>query len=678
MKRLVLFFAILMATQLLQAQLFNPVKWETSVEQIANDEFNLVATAKIDKGWHLYAQKVPKDGPIPTTFEFEKSTGYKLIEAPSEPIGTTVFDPIFEMTIKYFSDSTAFRQRIKTNEKSLNPIKAEVSFMVCDDKRCLPPKYVDLAFDLSKAVRVSSKPAQSTSNLTFLAKNNVDNSDLFDTKKTNQSNKNEGFWAILIATILAGFLSTFTPCVFPMIPLTVSFFLKQNSSDSKVKAKFNALLYGLCIILIYVLISIPFHLFESLSPGIFNEISTNVYLNLIFFVVFVLFACSFLGAFEINIPSSLSTKSDKASSAGGIIGIFFMALTLIIVSFSCTGPALGFVLGSVLSSDGGAFILTTAMLGFGIGLALPFVFFAIFPRLISNLPKSGGWLNTVKVVFGFIELALAFKFLSNVDLVLQLHWLEREVFIAIWIAIFLLLSFYLFEKIKLPHDDDTSRLSVSRLLLGMFTLSFSLYMIPGLWGAPLNLISAFPPPQHYSESPFGVGFSKISDQHSTTQVTALPKGAKLLPPHNIVAFTDYDMGLAYAKKVNKPVMLDFTGHACVNCRKMEQNVWAKSEVLSILKNDVVLVSLYVDDKRKLPESEVISSKLRPGKNLRYVGEKWSEFQTINFMANSQPFYVLVDLDGKKINEPIAYTPNAKKYLEWLSGGVEKFALTNSR
>jgi thiol:disulfide interchange protein DsbD len=524
-----------------------------------------------------------------------------------------------------------------------------------------------LLFDLSTAEKKSIEI--SSPSISLFQNSNIEDSSEIPIEK---SDAKQGYWSILLATILAGFLATFTPCVFPMIPLTVSFFLKKSSTESKIKSKLNALFYGLSIVFIYVLISIPFHLFESLSPGIFNEISTNVYLNLFFFVAFILFACSFLGAFEINMPSNLSTKSDNASNSGGIIGIFFMALTLIIVSFSCTGPALGFVLGSVLSADGGAMILTTAMLGFGIGLAFPFVFFAIFPSLISNLPKSGGWLNTVKVVFGFIELALAFKFLSNADLVLQLHLLEREVFIAIWITIFLALALYLFGKIKLPHDDDSNRISVPRLLLGMFSLSFVLYMIPGLWGAPLNIISAFPPPQHYSESPFGVGFAKISSANISTQNTPLPKGAKLLPPHNILAFTDYELGLAYAKKVNKPIMLDFTGHACVNCRKMEQNVWVKSEVLSILKNELVLISLYVDDKRKLPESEVIPSKLQPGKNLRYIGEKWSEFQTIHFKANAQPFYVLVDNDGKKIIEPIAYTPDAKVYFEWLSNGIEKF------
>src|SRR5690606_15483165 len=394
---------------------------------------------------------------------------------------------------------------------------------------------------------------------------------------------------------------TFTPCVFPMIPMTVSFFIKQNSS--KVKGKFNALFYGLCIIVIYVLISVPFHLFEGLDPNIFANISTNVYLNLFFFAVFTVFAISFFGAFEITMPNSLANKADNASNLGGLMGVFFMALTLIIVSFSCTGPALGLILGSVLSTEGGAMLLTIAMFGFGLGLALPFMLFALFPNLMSSMPKSGGWLNSVKVVFGFIELALAFKFLSNADLVLQLHFLEREVFIAIWIAIFIALSLYLLGKFSLPHDSPVSHLSVGRMLLAVISLSFTIYLIPGLWGAPLKLISGFPPPSTYSESPFGVGGS--GGGSAGTQ--ELPKGAKLAA-HGIVAFEDYEEGLAYAKEVNKPVMLDFTGHACVNCRKMEEHVWSDPAVLSILKNDVVLISLYCDEEKDLPESEQFISK----------------------------------------------------------------------
>ena len=366
---------------------------------------------------------------------------------------------------------------------------------------------------------------------------------------------------------------------------------------------------------------------------------------------------------------SWANKVDTKADKGGLIGIFFMALALAIVSFSCTGPIVGTLL--VQAAAGGNQVgPIVGMLGFSLALAIPFALFAAFPGWLNSLPKSGGWLNTVKVVLGFLELALAFKFLSNADLVLQLHLLEREVFLAIWIAIFGTLSFYLFGKIQLPHDSPLTHISVGRLSLGLLTLTFTIYMIPGLWGAPLNLISAFPPAQHYSESPYGVGFSQGG---STTAATPeIPEGAHVMAPHNIIAFTDYDLGMAYAKKVNKPVMLDFTGYACVNCRKMEQQVWPKEQILSILKNEVVLISLYVDDKRPLPGGEEVESKLRPGKKLKYVGQKWSEFQTIKYKANAQPFYVLTDNEGENLIDPVGYTPYVQEYHNWLKTGLANF------
>jgi len=482
-------------------------------------------------------------------------------------------------------------------------------------------------------------------------------------QKSQKKESGGSLWKIFLGTILAGLFATITPCVFPMIPMTVSFFLKQ--SKNKAKGKFNAFFYGFCIIAICFLISIPFHLIEGISPDIFSDISTNVYLNLFFFIVFIVFAISFFGAFEITIPSRLANKVDNASNSGGLIGVFFMALTLIIVSFSCIGPALGFVLGTALNSDGGATILSVAMLGFGFGLALPFMFFAFAPSLMGNLPKSGGWLNTVKVVFGFVEVALAFKFLSNADLVLQLHFLEREVFLAIWIACFLTLALYLFGKITLPHDDKLSHLSVGRMLFGVLVLSFAIYLVPGLWGAPLKLISAFPPPQTYSESPLGFGGS-----HSNESNEALPDGA-VSGPHKIVSFEDYDKGLAYARKVNKPIMIDFTGRACQNCRLMENNVWTDTEVLEMLKNDIVLISLFGDERTELPKDDQYISK-QSGDEIRTIGQKWSEFQRFNYGTNARPFYVLLDLKENKLNEPVAYTPDITEYKAWLKQGIANF------
>ncbi|MCK5815506.1 MAG: thioredoxin family protein, partial [Flavobacteriaceae bacterium] len=476
----------------------------------------------------------------------------------------------------------------------------------------------------------------------------------------------KGLWGTFLIAFLFGFTALLTPCVFPMIPMTVSFFTKQ--SKTKAAGIRNALIYGLSIVVIYVLLgTVVSYVFGA---DALNALATNVWFNLIFFVLLIVFAVSFLGAFEIMLPNSWANKVDKQAGRGGLIGIFFMALALAIVSFSCTGPIVGTLL--VEAAAGGNQIgPIVGMLGFSLAIALPFALFAAFPGWLNSLPKSGGWLNTVKVVLGFLELALAFKFLSNADLVLQLHWLEREVFLAIWIAIFGTLTLYLFGKIKLPHDSSITHISVGRLGLGITSLTFTLYMLPGLWGAPLDLISAFPPAQHYAESPYGVGFTKLG-AGGTSYDDEIPKGAHLMAPHDILAFNDYDLGLAYAKKVGKPIMLDFTGHACVNCRKMEQNVWVEPNVLRIIKNDVVLISLYVDDKRKLETDEIVDSKLRPGKKLKYIGQKWSELQAIKYKTNSQPFYVLMNHNEENLIDPVAYTPDAEEYLEWLQKGVSDF------
>ena len=474
----------------------------------------------------------------------------------------------------------------------------------------------------------------------------------------------KGLWSIFFIAFLSGFAALLTPCVFPMIPMTVSFFTKQ--SKNKAVGIRNAIVYGICIIFIYVLLGTA--VTSIFGADALNALATNVWFNIIFFILLVVFAVSFLGAFEIMLPNSWANKVDSQADRGGMIGIFFMALALAIVSFSCTGPIVGTLLVEAASKGGIAPII--GMLGFSFAIALPFALFAAFPGWLNSLPKSGGWLNTVKVVLGFLELALAFKFLSQADLVLQTHFLEREVFLAIWIAIFGALAFYLFGKIQLPHDSPLTHISVGRLGLGLIVMSFTIYMIPGLWGAPLNLISAFPPPQEYSESPYGVGYSKTGGGSEVP--TELPEGAHLLAPHDIVAFDDYDKGLAYAKEVGKPVMLDFTGWACVNCRKMEQNVWPKPEILKILKNDVVLISLYVDDKRPLEADEITESKLQPGKKLKYIGQKWSELQTLKYKANSQPFYVLMDHNEENLNTPVGYTPDVEEFHEWLQDGISKF------
>jgi len=658
MKKIFLLLFLLLLSAANYAQIHNPVKWSTSVKKISATEYDLIINAAIETNWHLYSQNVPEDGPIPTNFSFEVSKDFELVGKTSEEDGHTVDDPIFGMKIKYFDTNAIFKQRIKIINKSAITVLGEVEFMVCDDANCLPPTFVDLKFSIP-AIETT---AENTSKI-------ENNQDLKLVEKKKQSNSNNrSLLRIFIIAFFSGFAALLTPCVFPMIPMTVSFFTKQ--SKSKATGIKNAIIYGLSIVVIYVLLG-------SLVSAIFgadalNALSTNVWFNIIFFLLLIVFAVSFLGAFEIVLPSSWGTKVDAQADRGGIIGIFFMALALAIVSFSCTGPIVGTLL--VEAAAGGNQIgPIVGMLGFSLALAIPFALFAAFPGWLNSLPKSGGWLNTVKVVLGFLELALAFKFLSNADLVLQLHWLEREVFLAIWIAIFGTLAFYLFGKIQLPHDSPVTHISVGRLSLGLLSLTFTIYMIPGLWGAPLNLISAFPPAQHYSESPYGVGYTKLSnDLVIGGSQTKIPDGAHLMAPHNILAFNDYEKGVAYAKQVNKPVMLDFTGHACVNCRKMEQNVWAKDKILEILKNDVVLISLYVDDKRPLPAGEEIDSKLRPGKKLKYIGQKWSEFQTIKFGANAQPFYVLMNLNEENLNEPTAYTPDVDEYHAWLIEGITNF------
>jgi len=654
-------------TTTINAQIFEPVKWETSIEKVSASEYDLVATATIDQGWHLYSQSIPDDGPIPTTFSFKDAKGkYQLVGKTTEGEGHEEFDKVFEMDIKYFEKEASFKQRIilLTDEKII--IDETVEFMVCDDTSCLPPTEVALNFVVQGTATTKKieevKPAEPIFNIdsTDVKKDEPEASKETDTPI--QESEPKGLLGIFIIAFFSGFLALLTPCVFPMIPMTVSFFTKQ--SKTKAAGIRNALIYGLSIIVIYVFLGIL--VTWAFGADSLNALSTNVWFNITFFLVLVIFAISFFGAFELVLPSSWGTKVDAQADKGGFIGIFFMALALAIVSFSCTGPIVGTLLVEA-ASGGNQIGPIVGMLGFSSAIAIPFALFAAFPGWLNSLPKSGGWLNTVKVSLGFLELALAFKFLSNADLVLQSHWLEREVFLAIWIAVFGAFAFYLFGKIRLPHDSPTDQISVTRLSLGLIVLTFTIYLIPGLWGAPLKLISGFPPPMQYSESPYGVGFTKIGAGLAKEK---LPEGAKY-GPHDIVTFLDYDKGMAYAKKNNKPVLLDFTGHACVNCRKMEERVWSDPKILQILKNDIVLVSLYVDDKRQLPENEQFVSETT-GKKIKTIGNKWSDFQIKKYRANAQPYYVLLDQNGNNLNKYSAYDPNIESYMKWLKEGIANF------
>ena len=668
-KSILLLFLVLIKGAIINAQIFEPVKWTTSVEKISATEYDLISTASIDPGWHLYSQNVPEDGPISTSFNYPSSDDFELVGQTEEEEGHTVHDPVFDMVIKYFEDKAEFRQRIKLLDPDLDGIGGEVEFMVCDDEKCLPPTTVELAFNISGKESSLGSSLNIGSLKTGQSPKEVSKLDNPSKTPLGESKSKRGMWGIFFIAFLSGFAALLTPCVFPMIPMTVSFFTKQ--SETRAKGIRNAIIYGLAIIVIYVFLgTVVTAIFGADSP---NALATNVWFNLIFFILLVVFALSFMGAFEILLPNSWANKVDKQADRGGIIGIFFMALALALVSFSCTGPIVGPLLVEAALRGGIGPII--GMFGFSLAIALPFGLFAAFPGWMNSLPKSGGWLNTVKVFLGFLELALAFKFLSQADLVLQLHLLEREVFLSIWIAIFGALAFYLFGKIQLPHDSPITNISVGRLSMGLLVLAFTIYMVPGLWGAPLKLISAFPPPMEYSESPYGVGYTKAQNGGSVSKSTELPEGAHWLPPHDIMAFNDFDEGMAYAKKVGKPAMLDFTGWACVNCRKMEQNVWPDSRVLDLLKNDVVLISLYVDDKREL--TTPVDSKLKPGKKLKYIGQKWSEFQTLRYQANTQPFYVLIGNDEKDLVPPVAYTPNADDYYNWLKGGIDIFKKTKS-
>lgn len=689
MKKIYLFLLLAISLASVQSQILDPVKWSTSVKKISETEYDLIAKATIEDKWHLYSQEVPPDGPLPTLFTFEKNAAYKAVGKIKESKGVTEHDPVFDMVITFFANTATFTKRIQLTGNKGTTVKGEVEFMVCDDTRCLPPAYADLVFEIpapqkTEAVvttentdntKVSEETTEIVENTvvadTLLETNEVVNDTIKSTSdeslaalEQNKKQDKKGLWTIFIVAFLFGFTALLTPCVFPMIPMTVSFFTKQ--SKSKAAGIKNAIIYGIAIIVIYVVLG-------AIVTAIFgadalNALSTNVWFNIIFFLLIIFFAFSFLGAYEITLPSSWATKADKQADRGGMIGIFFMALALAIVSFSCTGPIIGYLLVEAASKGGIAPFV--GMFGFSLALALPFALFAAFPGWMNSLPKSGGWLNTVKVFLGFLELALAFKFLSNADLVLQLHWLEREVFLAIWIAVFGALALYLFGKIKLPHDSPLTHISVGRLSLGLLVLAFTVYMIPGLWGAPLKLISGFPPAMNYSESPYGVGYTKLGSGGGSSTTEEFPEGA-YLGPHDIISFHDYEVGLAYAKKIGKPVLIDFTGHACVNCRKMEERVWSEPKILNLLKEDIVLISLYVDDKRPLPDGEEVISKIS-GKKLRYIGQKWSEFQILKYKANAQPFYVLMDHNEENLIEPVGYTPDIEEYYAWLQKGVGAF------
>ena len=671
------------------AQIRTPVKWSFSSKAVTGTEAELLITANIEEGWHLYSQFIGEGGPVPTSFSYVPSKEYKLIGKTAEsPKAVSSFDKTFGMQIAWHEKQVVFKQKIKILEKGLITVHGKLEFMVCNDHECLPPEELEfiIPVSLKAAEPVAALPVEKPTPGPALipvpdspvsGKNNQELVRPASPRKVPtvaasrlsrpEQQEEKSLLGIFLASFLSGLAAFFMPCIYPMVPLTVSFFTKR--AGSKAKGIQSAALYGFSIILIYVLLGML--VTAIFGPGALNEFASSAEFNLTFFIILILFAFSFLGAFEITLPSSWVNKIDEKSNRGGAVGIFFMALTLAVVSFSCTGPIVGSLLGVI--SSGNYLSPVVGMFGFSLALALPFVLFAGFPGLLKDLPKSGGWLNTVKVSLGFLELALAFKFLSNVDL--AYHWglLNRDVFLVIWIVIFAVLGFYLLGKIRLDLDVELPFLSLPRLLFSMLVLGFAVYMIPGLWGAQLKPLSAWLPPSGSQQ--FSL-FAGVGD-NSAPNTTSGRKYSDILgrlTPHGLTAFYDFDEGLAYAKSVNKPVLLDFTGHSCANCRRMEESVWADPQVLSRLKNDYVLISLYVDDRTELPENEKYIS--ASGKKIKTLGQKWSDLQTSRFKTNSQPYYVIADTRGQALIAPQAFNLDINNYITFLDSGKAAFIKNN--
>ena len=649
---------IVIGTEESHAGFEDPIKWNGAVKLTADNKATVTVSAKLDAKWHIYSMKLPAgDGPETTALEFKLPNGVKQVGAVRE-VGKlkNEFDPNFDRKLLFFEHEVAYEIDFEFIDKK--SFEGSVYFMVCDDKQCLPPRNHFFKVDLEN---LTVNTVDETEGQDALVGDVVPKLEQIDLKNPvaacgePQEEETSNIFTIFFLGFIGGLIALLTPCVFPMIPLTVSFFTKGNSD--KKKGIRNATIYGGFIFLIYILLSLPFHLLDSIEPEILNEISTNIYLNVFFFVIFIFFAFSFFGYYEITLPSSVANKMDSKSEAGGIIGSFFMALTLAIVSFSCTGPILGSLLVGSLTADGGAFQLTAGMGGFGLALALPFALFAAFPSWLKSLPSSGGWLNNVKVVLGFIELALAFKFLSNADLVAHWGLLKYETFMVLWVLVAIGLTLYLFGKIRFPHDPKKVTLTGMRTTLAVVALVLTVYLMSGFrfdketrTFNSLSLLSGLAPPAGYS--------------------IMYPSKC----PNNFKCFKDLEEGMAYAKKVNKPIMLDFTGWACVNCRKMEEHVWTKDEIKGLINEELILISLYVDDKAELPKEQqgVYETKRGTKKMIKTVGDKWSTLQSEYFGKNTQPQYAIISPEGVLLNNPVPYTPDTKEYKAFLECGINAF------
>ena len=681
MRKIISFLLLSFVVYALQAQIKDPVKFKTELTALSDTEAEVVFTATMDKGWHVYSTDLGDGGPISATFNVDNKSGVELV-GKLKPVGKEVstFDKLFEMKVRYFENTAKFVQKVKFTGGAY-AIEGYLEYGACDDESCLPPtqvpfKYSGVAKAGNAAATKTEQPEQkvvdkqkeepvpavtkdssammelvpaTTTEVATDIQPAVASGDLWkpvisDLQALGEEHGQEDMsWIyIFITGFLGGLLALFTPCVWPIIPMTVSFFLKR--SKDKKKGIRDAWTYGASIVVIYVALGLAITLIFGASA--LNALSTNAIFNILFFLMLVVFAASFFGAFEIRLPSKWGNAVDsKAESTTGLLSIFLMAFTLSLVSFSCTGPIIGFLLVQV-STTGSVVAPAIGMLGFAIALALPFTLFALFPSWLKSMPKSGGWMNVIKVTLGFLELAFALKFLSVADLAYGWRLLDRETFLALWIVIFALLGFYLLGKIKFPHDDDDNKVGVTRFFMALISLAFAVYMVPGLWGAPLKAVSAFAPPMHTQD--FNLYKNEVHAK-----------------------FDDYDLGMEYARLNGKPVMLDFTGYGCVNCRKMEAAVWTDPKVSDLINNDYVLITLYVDNKTPLTEPVKIVENGKE-RTLRTVGDKWSYLQRVKFGANAQPFYVLLDNQGSPLNKSYAYDEDIPKYIEFLQTGLENY------
>ena len=690
MKKLISSIMLALIALVAQAQILTPVKWKIKLDDKGGaPEKEIVFTATADKGWHLYDMNLPEGGPVSTSFTFETLNGAELIGQPVPSVKpTTVYDEQFAMNLRWYPGTVSFIQKLKVTDPAKFKVEGEVEFMACNDETCLPPDQIPFSFD-KKSIHVDPALAANSSTTEVdkedataiqpdtqvvaeeASELNTPDPAAKETPATTSPKASDSLtdspnlWSpvidqlksfgdatvsaadtswlfIFFAGFLGGLIALLTPCVWPMIPMTVSFFLKRTK-DRK-KAIRDAITYGLSIIVIYLVMGL-------LITGIFgasalNDLSTNAIFNILFFLLLVVFAVSFFGAFELVLPASWTSKLDsKADSTTGVLSIFFMSFTLVLVSFSCTGPIIGTLLVQA-ASMGTAVGPAIGMFGFALALSIPFSVFAIFPNMLQSMPKSGGWLNSVKVVLGFLELALALKFLSVADLAYGWRLLDREAFIVLWIVIFSLLGVYLLGKIKFSHDSEVKYVSVPRLFMAIISFAFAIYMVPGLWGAPLKAISAFAPPLYTQD--FNLYKNEVH-----------------------AAFDDYESGMAYAKKVNKPVMIDFSGFGCVNCRKMEASVWTDPKVKQMLENDYVLITLMVDDKTKLPQPIEIQENGKTRK-LKTIGDKWSYLQRSKFGSNAQPFHILLNDEGQPLGPSYAFNEDVSKYIQFLQNGLKEF------